>query len=131
MTTPQRALRAFIILALFCVALGGCTKTRGARAKEGLDTVARESDPKRLLRAGEAYAMLGDATRAAQYFALAIENGGDEEAIFPRLLQVCVRDKQYRAAVHDGENYLRKHPDDDGLRFLLASLSVTSVIDLL
>jgi tetratricopeptide (TPR) repeat protein len=111
---------------LFCLALSAfasaCAKTPAAQLQDGLQKVEKERDPERLVKAGKAFALLGDATRAAQYFELAIENGGDEAAIFPLLMQTCVSDKQYRAAIFYGQNQLRRHPGDDSLRFLIASL---------
>jgi tetratricopeptide (TPR) repeat protein len=112
---------SFVVLALL-VSLAACTKTPAAQMRDGLAKVEQEHDPERLLRAGKAYALLGDASRAAQYYQLAIDNGGDENTIFPLLLEVCVRDKQYRAAIYYGQNQLRRHPDDVALRFLVASL---------
>jgi tetratricopeptide (TPR) repeat protein len=101
-----------------------CAKSQGAQLRDGLHAVERERDPERLTRAGEAYALLGDSSRAIQYFTLAIENGGDEPRLFARILEICIRDKQYRAALDRAEDRLRKHPADDSLRFLIASLYV-------
>lgn len=90
--------------------------------RDGLIQVRKEQDPDRLVHVGRAFAMLGDATRAKQYFELAIQNGGDENRIVPLLIEVCIADKEYRAAIEYGKNQLRRHPEDVSLRFLLANL---------
>jgi tetratricopeptide (TPR) repeat protein len=87
-------------------------------------SAARNRAPERLLEIGEGFAAIGDSTRAAQYFSLAIEDGGDERQIFPRLLAMLVRDRQYRAAIFRAEYYLKKHPDDANVRFVTGSLYV-------
>jgi tetratricopeptide (TPR) repeat protein len=84
--------------------------------------VAEERQPDKLVAIGEAYAAVGDSVRAAQYFSLAIDSNGNEQTIFPRLLEMCIRDRQFRAALFYVENYLRRHPNDARLHFLAGSL---------
>lgn len=107
---------------LVCLALlGGCARP-GSALRDSVERTSRQRDPAKLVEIGEAFAEVGDSTRAAQYFSMAIESGGDETKIFPRLLEVCVRDRQYRAALFYSENYLRRHPDDTMLRFEIGNL---------
>ncbi len=114
--------RAAALLLCLLAVLGGCTKSAGGQVRDSVTRLEQERKPDRLVRAGEAFASVGDATRASQYFAMAIESGGDETLIFPRLLETCIRDKQYRAAAFHAENYLRKHPADTSLRFVVGTL---------
>jgi tetratricopeptide (TPR) repeat protein len=105
------------------VSLAGCAKTPAAELRDGMNAVARERDPKRLVRAAEAFATLGDFGRAAQYYRSALEEGADENSVVPGLIDVYIRDKQFRSAVFEGERYLKKHPQQTSLRFVIASLS--------
>jgi tetratricopeptide (TPR) repeat protein len=78
--------------------------------------------PATLVVQGRAYASAGDMTRAEQYFAAALERGGDEREILPLLLHVCVEQKHYRAAVEYAEPVARRHPEDLRLRVVLATI---------
>ena len=121
MSTPRRTHVIWALLAWSVLALG-CMRTEGAELRDGMKVVARERDPKRLQRAAQAFATLGDFGRAAQYDLAALEQGGDERTIVPELVDFYVHDKQYRAAVFECQKYLRKHPQETMLRFLLANL---------
>src|SRR5213079_3280437 len=105
----ERRNRSRCLLALAALSFtGACVKTPATEMREGMTVVAKEREPERLVRAAEAFATLGDLARAAQYYQAAVEEGADERVIVPRLVQVYVKDKQYRAAVHAGQNYLQK-----------------------
>ncbi len=117
----RNAIRLIPLAALATLAVA-CVKTPGAELREGMKVVANERDPNRLVRAAEAFLALGDFARAAQYYLAGLEEGAEERAVVPRLIEVYVRDKQYRAAVHAGENYLQKHPQETPLRFVIANL---------
>jgi tetratricopeptide (TPR) repeat protein len=86
------------------------------------EAIERARDPAEALRKAQAFASVGDLTRAEQYLRLAISGGADEREVTPLLVQVCVRDQRYLDAVQHVEGYLRHHPDDYRLRFVLASL---------
>jgi tetratricopeptide (TPR) repeat protein len=116
----MRSVLTFCALALGL--LSGCTMTRGARVRDDLAAMRVGRDPERLVREGEAFAQIGDASRAAEYFALAIQLGYDETVVLPRLVQACVQDRQYRNALAHAEGYLRRHPTDASLRFVVGAL---------
>jgi len=86
------------------------------------EAIERARDPAEALRKAQAFASVGDLTRAEQYLRLAISGGADEREVTPLLVQVCVRDQRYLDAVQHVEGYLQHHPDDYRLRFVLASL---------
>ncbi len=99
-----------------------CASTPAEKTQVNLQTFETEQSPERLFERGKGFAMVGDSTRAEEYFAAAIEKGGDSKAIIPRLLEVCIRDGRYRVAVDYAENHLGKHPEDVETRFVLGTL---------
>jgi tetratricopeptide (TPR) repeat protein len=62
--------------------------------------------------------------RAEQYLALAIERGADQREVLPLLLSVCVSSSRMRAALDHAAPYLEQHPEDDSLRYLIATIHV-------
>jgi len=64
----------------------------------------------------------GDTVRAEQYLHAALQQGGDERAIVPRLLRLYVADGQYRLAIDQAEHHLRRRPRDRNLRLFVAAL---------
>jgi tetratricopeptide (TPR) repeat protein len=114
-------LRSLTLVSLGLLPLLGCASNRVV-LREDLNRAALERDPEKLRKTGESWAALGEPGRAAQYFELAIDNGADEARVFPRRLEMLVRDKQYRAASLAAENHLRKHPADVSLRFVAGTL---------
>jgi predicted Zn-dependent protease len=100
----------------------GCVRTPAAELKDGMKVVREERNPNRLERSAQAFAALGDFGRAAQYHLAALEQGADESVVVPELVDVYIRDRQYRAAVFECQKYLRKHPQETALRFVLANL---------
>ena len=115
-------IKKLLLLLLAAVCTFGCASRDGAAIQSSLKHAREDREPKKLLAIGDAFASVGDSVRAAQYYSLAIDSGGDESKIFPRLLEICIRDRQFRAALFYAENYLRKHPDNAKLRFLAGSL---------
>jgi len=111
-----------ILCASVAVSAAACSTPYGARVRDDARTIERDCDPKKLADAGAAWASVGDSPRSAQYLELAIACGAPESEIFPKLLVVLVRDKQYRSAVLATENHLRLHPGDVRARVVLASL---------
>jgi tetratricopeptide (TPR) repeat protein len=71
---------------------------------------------------GRAFAAMGDTTRAEQYFAAALDAGGDEHTITRGLLSVCIRDGRYRMAIEYAQRHLTRHPGDDKVRFIIGTL---------
>ena len=72
----------------------------------------------------QAHLRAGDLTRAEQYLAAARSRGYPEAQVVPALIDVCVRGSRLRGALAHAEPYLKRHPDDIGLRFLVATLEL-------
>jgi Tfp pilus assembly protein PilF len=116
---PRVELRTSLVV----LALVGCgPPSQGAEVQQNVRTFKAEQRADRLVAAGKAFASVGDLTRAEQYFAAAIEAGGDEGALLPMLLSVCVQDGRYRVAITYAEAYVRRHPDDVRVRFVLGTM---------
>jgi tetratricopeptide (TPR) repeat protein len=64
----------------------------------------------------------GDSIRAEHYYSLAIEQGYDATELMPELLAVCLASSRLRSALNYAEPYLRKHPRDANLRYLVATV---------
>ncbi|HEX7664858.1 MAG TPA: tetratricopeptide repeat protein [Polyangiaceae bacterium] len=107
---------------LVALACGGCAEERGQEIAKNVKTIRREQRPDRLLEIGKGFASIGDLTRAEEYFAAALEQGGDEKVILPLLLRVCVLDGRYRSAIQYAENHLRHSPRDTATRFVVGTL---------
>jgi tetratricopeptide (TPR) repeat protein len=107
---------------LASLAFSACATTREARRQRDEEALKKDSDPKQLAVYGEVSAAAGDMTRAEQYLVAALKAGGDEKAIVPRLLAVCIADQRYPGALDYAETYLRRHPSDTDVRFVAASI---------
>lgn len=104
------------------VAGAGCKKQPGAKLQTGMETMRREESPQKLYERGRAFAQVGDYVRAEQYLSAALDAGADPKKALPLLLHVCIEGQRYRVALDFAEAHLRKHPEDQRLRFLVASL---------
>lgn len=104
------------------LALGCAQRATPDAASANADGVeaARAADSF-MQRAQSAYAR-SDYTRAEQYLNLAKESGRSETEITPLLIDVCVKDQRYRAALQYAQEYLRRHPRAYRLRFVEATL---------
>jgi tetratricopeptide (TPR) repeat protein len=87
-----------------------------------VETMQKEQAPDKLLARGQAFASVGDWTRAEQYLSAAMDAGADEREVMPLLLRVCMQDRRYRVAIAYAEEYERKHPNDAEMRFVLGTL---------
>ncbi len=116
-------LSRFVLALSLGLAAVGCA-SHGSEVQTRLATEKSERRPELLIRKARAYASIGDATRAEEYLNAAREAGGDERVIVRALMDVCINDHRYRAAVGYAEGFLRRHPSDRELRFLLATLDV-------
>jgi Tfp pilus assembly protein PilF len=112
----------FIVVSL--LAAGGCARNPNVVTEERLQIAEKQREPQRLLAYAKGFIRIGDYTRAEQYLNAALENGGSETEIVPILLSICVKDRRYRSAVEYAENYLRRHPREHRLRFVVATLYV-------
>lgn len=100
----------------------GCATTPAAQVKADMAVMKEEGRAAKLLDRGKAFAAVGDTTRAEQYYAAAITSGADEHVVVPLLLTVCVQDGRYRVAIQYAETYLKSHPTDLRVRFVLGTL---------
>lgn len=103
------------------LSLTACAGPR-SRARTASEDVREESTPGELVRRGEAFAALGDMTRAEQYFVAALKAGGDAGALVRRLVAVCVADGRYPVALEYAEEHLRNHPTDVAVRHAAATV---------
>ena len=116
-------IRARILLGLTTLLLSaGCVRGAGSEVGSRLAVAEQASRPEVAIRKARAFARIGDFARAEQYYRLALDGGADERELTPLVVEACVRDQRYQDAVQHVENYLRRHPEDGRLRFVLASL---------
>jgi tetratricopeptide (TPR) repeat protein len=109
----------FLAMCGVCVA---CASSPERRLQADVRTFQSEQSPEKLAARGRAFAAMGDTTRAREYFDAALEAGGDDQELTLLLLNVCVRDGRYRLAIDYAEQYVRKHPGDQRMRFVLGTL---------
>jgi len=86
---------------------------------------ARSTAPKtsaELLTRGLNYALAGDDLAAEQYLSAARAAGEPEDRVVRELIKVCVRAGRLEQARQHGENYVERFPDDNVIRFALASI---------
>lgn len=112
----------FTAAVLSLLALGGCATTAGDTIRTNAAMVKAESTPDKLLERGDAYASVNDMTRAEQYYAASLAAQGNPALLVRRLIRACVSDQRYRVAIDYAENYLRKAPTDNEVRFALATM---------
>jgi tetratricopeptide (TPR) repeat protein len=128
MTAGARAPLSLLVTGLVLgVALGAfsgvaCMPTPASRVKADMAVMKEEGGYAKLLDRGKAFASVGDTTRAEQYFAAAMASGADERIVVPLLLTVCAQDGRYRVAIQYAETYLKSHPGDLRVRFVLGTL---------
>ena len=115
---PLKVLAIAVEVAL----VSGCAGAPEQRLRADVHTFQNEQAPAKLTARGRAFAAIGDTTRAREYFDAALEAGGDDRELTPLLLGVCVRDGRYRLAIDYAERYVRKHPRDERMRFVLGTL---------
>ncbi len=84
-----------------------------------------------LVEIADLLAQRGERVRAGQYLDLAQQAGVPEHELLPRMLKLYVADGQLRLAIDRAEQYLRRHPSDNKLRWCLASLYAAVDIDAL
>ena len=104
----------------------GCAPTTQTSLERGVETMRVEGQPDQLAARGDAFAAAGDMTRAEQYFAGALKNGGDAPKLVRRLVAVCASDGRYPVALEYADDYLRNHPRDVDVRFVAATLRLAT-----
>ena len=109
------------LLACGVMLLGGChqaTLHQRPDLQAQLATITAED----LLLLGVSQARSGDLLRAEQYLSAARERGRDEVAVVYWLVRVCVAASRYQSALSHARDYLRDHPSDWSLRFVVATI---------
>ena len=124
MMPEHRSTFAVGLACVFCLAAAtaGCVRTQSAEIRHRAEVAEREHEPQLLVARAKAFAEIGDYTRAEQYIDAARLSGAPERQLLSLLLEVCIKDQRYRAAVQHTEDYLRKRPSEYRLRYMLASL---------
>lgn len=117
-----QGLRGLALLGALALDASGCVSTPATQVKYRVETMKSEQSADKLFARGRAFASVGDYTRAEQYLSGALDAGGDEAAIMPVLIGVCVEARRFRVAIDFAEPYLRKHPGDGRLRFVVGTL---------
>src|SRR5512142_133205 len=107
----SKSLRILSTIAL----VSGCA---GTAKTKGVTPPTSERSAAELVAQGREAAKRGDAVRAEQYLSLAIEQGAEQLAVMPVLLDACLRSSHLRAALNHAGSYLLEHPEDDALRYL-------------
>jgi tetratricopeptide (TPR) repeat protein len=112
-----------IAAVLLPLALIGCSPSS---AKPADDAAHQRRGPLKdvtlLFERGKLYSQAGDFTRAEQYFASALANGGKAKAILPHLLKACVASGDLRLASEYAEQELSRNPENARLRFLTGAI---------
>ncbi len=116
-----------LAILLVCAVLPACGASQHAApvARAGSAVANQANEAEDLARRGREAAAAGDAVRAEQYLALAIERGAKGADLLPTLLRVCLSSSHLRAALNHAQPFLARHPDDDQLRYLVASIHLS------
>jgi hypothetical protein len=107
---------------LLSALLGGCAAGPSPEPSTPVASRSERHAAEDLLSKGREAAQRGDAVRAEQYLALAIEQGADRRRVMPVLLGACLSSSHLRAALNHAGPYLLEHPEDDALRYLVATI---------
>lgn len=114
-----------LLVALVLVGLGGCGGSPAAVRPESTLPADSDSEADVLLSAGKAALERGDSVRAEQYLTLALRKGKESEQVVPLLLHVCLTNSRLRAALDHAEPFLLEHPEQDALRYLVATIHLS------
>lgn len=116
-------LASSLALVAALAALAGCSSPATARAPSR--PVPPLKDASVLAAQGNAYADVGDFTRAEQYLAAALAAGAKSSLVLPRLLKACVASGHLRLASEYAEAELARSPRDARLRFLTGAIEAS------
>lgn len=117
-----QATRAATLVAVAALGLAAGCSSKGQQLRANIAEFNAERTPDKLVTRAKAFAVVGDTTRAEQYYAAALEAGAPDTLVTPLLVEVCVRDGRYRAAIEYAAPYLRRHPTDVAMRYALGTL---------
>lgn len=121
MSTWARRL-GWVLGTAVAVGTAACAPSPQQKLKNEFEAMRKESTPARLQAQGDAFAGVGDMTRAEQYYVAALRQGGDSGLITRKLLAVCVSDGRYPVAMAYADEYLRRHPSDTDVRFAQSTI---------
>jgi Tfp pilus assembly protein PilF len=111
------------MLLIFGLLALGCARGSAPGSETPAELAAdNERQTAQLIAQARAAYGRSDYTRAEQYLNLAKEGGGSETELTPLIIDVCVKDQRYRAALQYSEEHLRRHPRAYRLRFVQATL---------
>lgn len=105
----------FVVLATACA-------SKESQLKANIAEYNAERAPDKLLSRAGAFALVGDTARAEEYYAAALEAGAPDSKVVPALVEVCIRDGRYRAAIEYASPYVNRHPTDLRMRYVLGTL---------
>jgi tetratricopeptide (TPR) repeat protein len=114
MMTMTSALCATLLLVSFGVTAcgGGATARRdpsSPSAQRAEPTVKeKKAAAVELYRLGQEQRRIGDTLRAEEYFASALDSGGDADIILPELMRVSIAGMRYQSAIRYFEDYGRQ-----------------------
>ena len=112
----------FGILCGALLSLGGCMSGNLPPPASTGGTQHDSPETQFFLENARAFAAQQDYTRAEQYLNLAAQSGSPDSEVTPLLVDVCVQDQRYRAALQYVQDHLRRHPRAYRLRFVGATL---------
>jgi predicted Zn-dependent protease len=111
-------LRISVLVLSFC--LTACSASPASAPRAPIS--ARSDAARALYERGLALVGEGDSVRAEQYLAAALREGHDWRQTLPPLLRVCLTGSRLRAGLNYAGPYLRSHPDELWLRYLVATV---------
>jgi tetratricopeptide (TPR) repeat protein len=111
-------LRISVLVLSFCLTACSASPALAPRAPEA----ARSDAARALFERGLALIAEGDSVRAEQYLAASLTEGHDWRQALPPLLKVCLTGSRLRAGLNYANPYLRSHPDEIWLRYLIATV---------
>lgn len=85
----------------------------------------QEETSAQLFKRGQTAIQAGDFVRAEQYLTLALADPSFQRPALKLLIHACIQSGHLWVIVNQTEAYLRSHPDDDTLRYLLATTEET------
>lgn len=116
---------AVAVLALVAVVVGCGHNAGPSPAFSSQEANLRSDNAINLYQRGREAARMGDSIRAEQYLSMAANAGYDQRRILPLILKVCLQGSRLRSALDHAEPYLLQHPEDQALRFLVATIHLS------
>ncbi|MBN1653747.1 MAG: tetratricopeptide repeat protein [Deltaproteobacteria bacterium] len=113
-----------IIVSSLMLLLLNCASTHAASSAGKADKPDPlvDADALELFEMGYQFANRGDLVRAEQYLSAAIARGYPANRALPALIRICISESRLGAALKYAEPYLRQHPQEWRLRFIVSSV---------